>query len=210
LSLLVRLPVRLESLTHVDSALEVFDLRHVKYLFRLLLLSFIVLPFAGCGFRPAAPLLSDAPVYRNAAEGFRFLVPEGWTQTASSVLPPGKLAGEVFLVRYNVRSAEAGASLYLVCMADSKSLDLEQHHSEASFRMGHWDVVQPRQTLQINKVPAERIIYEALDEKRKMTKHVTCFRRTGRVYSFVGLYWSNDEQAPQQIERAVDSVIWER
>ncbi len=164
---------------------------------------------AGCTSQPAAPLLSDAPVYRNATEGFRFLVPEGWTQTASSILPPGELKGEVFLVRYNVRSAEIGATLYVICRADDDSLDMEQLHSQGSFRVGHWDVAQPRQTLQINKVAADRIIYKALADNREMMKHVTCFRRNDRIYSFVGLYFSNDEHAPHQIERAVDSVIWE-
>ncbi len=170
-----------------------------------------LLGIAGCSDQPAAPLLSDAPVYRSTSEGFRFLVPEGWTQTASSVLPPGDLSGEVFLVRYNVRSAEIGATLYVICMADDKTLDLERHHAEASFRMGHWDSVQARQSLQINKIPAERMVYKGVDEnKKEMIKHVTCFRRHDRIYSFIGLYWSTDEQAPQQIERAVDSVIWER
>jgi hypothetical protein len=169
-----------------------------------------LLACTGCTPQPAAPLLSDAPVYRSAAEGFRFLVPEGWTQTASSVLPPGKLTSEVFLARYKVRSAELGATLYIICMSDNKSLDLEQHHTEPSFRIAHWDVAQPRRTLSINKVTADRMIYKAVDGKREMTKHVTCFRRNDRVYSFVGLYWSDDEQAPQQIERAVESVIWDR
>jgi hypothetical protein len=164
---------------------------------------------AGCSRQPVAPLLSDAPVYRNATEGFRFLVPEGWTQTASSVLPPGKLQGEVFLARYNVRSAELGATLYIICMDDDKSLDTVKHHGEASFRVGHWDIAQPHRTLQINKVSADRMIYKAIDDKREVIKHVTSFRRNGRVYSFVGLYGANDEQAPQQIERAVDSVIWD-
>jgi hypothetical protein len=165
---------------------------------------------AGCSGQPAAPLLSDAPVYRNATEGFRFLVPEGWTQTASSVLPLGKLQGEVFLARYNVRSAELGATLYIMCRDDDKSLDLVKYHAEGSFRVGHWDIAQPHRILQIHKVPADRMIYKAIDDMREVMKHVSCFRRNGRVYSFVGLYGANDEQAPQQIERAVDSVIWDR
>lgn len=170
----------------------------------------VLLATMGCSSQPAAPVLSDSPVYRNSSEGFRFLVPEGWTQSASSLLPPGKLTGEVFLVRYRVRSSEAGAMLQILCMADDKSLDLEQHHAKGSFRAGSWEIVQPRKTITISKVPAERMIYKAMMENRDMHKHVTCFRKNGRSYSFVGLYWSSDEQAQQQIERAVDSVIWDR
>lgn len=164
----------------------------------------------GCTGQPAAPILSDAPVYRNTTEGFRFLVPEGWTQTASSTLPPGKIPAEVFLVRYRVMSPEAGATLQVLCMSDDQSLDMEQHHGEGSFRAGKWDVVQPLQKIEINKRQADRITYKALAENREMSKHVTCFRVNGRVYSFVGLYFSIDDHARQQIERAADSVIWER
>lgn len=164
----------------------------------------------GCSSQPAAPLLSDSPVYRNASEGFRFLVPEGWTQSASSLLPPGKLTGEIFLVRYRVRSPEAGAMLQILCMNDDKSLDLEEHHAKGSFRAGAWNIIQPRKAITINKTVADRMIYKAAMDQREMHKHVTCFRQNGRVYSFVGLYWSNDEQAQQQIERAADSIIWDR
>lgn len=173
----------------------------------LLLIQFAIV---GCSNQPAAPILSDSPVYRSSAEGFRFIVPEGWTQSASSALPPGKLAAEVFLVRYRVPSVEAGATLQVLCMNDAPSLNLEQHHGEGSFRAGKWDLDQPLKTVNINKTSAERMTYKVLIDQREMSKHVTCFRRNGRVYSFVGLYFSNDDQARQQIERATDSVIWER
>jgi len=42
-----------------------------------------------------------------------------------------------------------------------------------------------------------------------MTKEVVCFRRNNRVYSFVGLFWSNDDKAREQIRRALRSTIWE-
>jgi len=173
----------------------------------LFLIQFVTL---GCSGQPSAPLLSNSPIYRSSTEGFRFLVPEGWNQSASSVLPAGKLNAEVFLVRYRVPSPEAGATLQVLCMTDDKSLDMEQHHGQGSFRAGHWDIDQPRKNLEINKIPAERMTYKVVIDQREMSKHVTCFHRNGRVYSFVGLYFSNDDQAGQQIERATDSVIWER
>lgn len=173
------------------------------------LLALLLALASGCGDRPAAPELSDSPVYRNSAEGFRFLVPEGWTQTASSTLPPGKLEGEVFLVRYRLQSPEIGATVQVLCMADGAYRNLEQHHAGSSFRVALWDVTQALQKTTINGVPAELIIYKGLVNQREMTKHVTCFRHNGRIYSFVGLCWSTDDQARQQIERASQSVIWE-
>jgi hypothetical protein len=164
---------------------------------------------AGCSSQPAAPLLSDSPVYRNSAERFRFLVPEGWTQTASSALPTGDIQGEIFLVRYRIKSAELGANLQIICMADGPYRDLQQYHSGSSFRVNLWDVVEPRRMVDVNGVEAERMIYKALADKREMTKHVTSFRRNGRVYSMVGLYFTGDDDARQQIERAAASVIWE-
>jgi len=170
----------------------------------------LVVVSLGCEAAPSAPILSDSPIYHNKSEGLRFLVPDGWTQTASSVLPPGELDGEIFLVRYRVRSAEVGATLQVLCMSDSQSTDLESRHAGASFGIPKWDVQQPRQTLTINSVKADRIIYQTVQDGREVTKHVTCFQHNHRVYAFVGLYYSTDEMARQQIERATESVIWER
>lgn len=164
---------------------------------------------SGCESRPAAPLLGDAPVYRNAAEGFRFLVPEGWTQTASSALPTGDIQGEVFLVRYRVDSDEAGATLQVMCMPDGPYLDLQQYHAGTSFRVNLWEVVEPRTEVAIGGRTGDRMVYKARPSQRELYKHVTSFRQNGRVYSFVGLYFADDEDARLEIERAIDSVIWD-
>jgi hypothetical protein len=39
---------------------------------------------------------------------------------------------------------------------------------------------------------------------------VVCFRKNGRVYSLVGLFWSTDDKGRQQIRRAAESTIWDR
>ena len=83
----------------------------------------------GCDSRPKAPVLRDAPVYQNDAEGFRFLVPKGWIQTASAVLPPERLEGEVVLVRYRMRTSEKTALVELRCF-DRENVDLEQYQAE--------------------------------------------------------------------------------
>lgn len=165
---------------------------------------------SACERPPAAPELSSSPVYTNSAEGLRFLVPEGWLQSASSTLPPGPLGGEIFLARYNLNSAEQGASLQILCLDDQPDLDLARHHAEGSFRAAAWTPLADPRTLDIHGSPATQIRYRATLDGREMTKHVTSFRRRNRVYSFIGLYWSTDAYAEQQIDRAISSITWSR
>jgi len=170
----------------------------------------LVVVASGCNRGPAAPELGNSPVYRNAAEGFRFLVPDDWIQTASSNLPPGDLDTEIFLVRYSLSTPETGATLMVLCVNESAAVDLQRHHAQGSFNVERWNVVDPLRTVTLNGTPAERIGYRGVTGGREMTKHATCFRHHGRLYSFIGLFWSSDEMARQQIERAVESVIWEK
>ena len=163
----------------------------------------------GCDSRPSAPALRASPVYQNDGEGFRFLVPDGRIQTASSLLPTGELKGESFLVRYRMRTPEQGATLQIECLPESETLDLEEHHAGPSYRVKHWPSAEPSEEVDINGVKAERLVYAAPIEGRPMTKEVVCFRRNRRVYSFVGLFWSNDDKAREQIRRAIRSTIWE-
>jgi hypothetical protein len=151
----------------------------------------------------------DTPVFHDKQEGFRFLVPEGWTQNARANLPKGELEGESFLVRYRMKTPEMGSSLQIICFQDSGQSDLEQHHAGPSFRVQSWEVASPAESIDVNGQPAERFIYQAVIDGRKMTKEVVCFRQGNRVYSFVGLFFAKDDKAREQIRRAVGSVIWE-
>lgn len=167
----------------------------------------LLLGSSGCqSERPEAPRLSDAPVYRSAREGFRFMVPEGWTQTASAVLPSGDLDGENFLVRYNVSSRQAGATLQVLCMQERGTVDLRAHHAGPSFGVRTWEPIGEAETVAWGGLTGERHRYRS----GPMSKDVVCFRRRGRVYSFVGLYRSDDTIAEQQILRAVKSIVWEQ
>jgi hypothetical protein len=165
---------------------------------------------AGCDRRPQAPVLRDSAIYRNDAEGLRFLVPEGWIQTASSLLPQGPLPGDAFLVRYRINTPEPGAMLQVECMPDRPDKDLVQHHAGPSYRVRRWTPVGPAEELVIGGAAAQRLIYTAEMDRRQLTKEVVCFRRGGRIYSFAGLFWSTDDKAREQIRRAVESTIWER
>lgn len=163
----------------------------------------------GCDSRPSAPTLRDAPVYRSATEGFRFRVPDGWTQTANSALPPGELPKEIFLARYRVQSPEGGASLQVLGRNDLPAEALPEHFQQPAFGVPSWKVVEPLQTLTVNGEPAERLVLSGVMRGKTMMQHVTCFHRRGRLYAFVGLYWQTDPTVRQQVERAVESVIWD-
>jgi len=165
---------------------------------------------SGCDRRPQAPVLRDSPVYRNNAEGLRFLVPEGWIQTASTLLPEGQLEGQAFLVRYRINTPEPGAMLQIECAPDGPDVDLDEHHAAPSYRVERWTASGPSQNLTIGGADAQRLIYTGEVAGRKMTKEVVCFRRSGRLYSFVGLFWATDDKAREQIRRAVESTIWDR
>jgi hypothetical protein len=165
---------------------------------------------SGCERRPQAPVLRDSPVYRNNAEGLRFLVPDGWIQTASTLLPEGQLGGQAFLVRYRINTPEPGAMLQIECAPDGPDVDLAEHHAAPSYRVERWTASGPSQSLTIGGAEAVRLIYTGEVAGRKMTKEVVCFRRRGRIYSFVGLFWATDDKAREQIRRAVESTIWDR
>lgn len=163
---------------------------------------------SGCDSSPRAPLLRNSPVYHSESEGFRFRVPEGWSQSANTVLPAGDLPGDIFLTRYQVKTTEGGASMQIVCRNDVAAEQLEEHWSGPSFGVKTWKVEESLQNVKAGPVPGERIVYSGLLGGKTIMKHVTCLHKNKRLYSFVGLYAQNDEFARQQIERALDSLIW--
>lgn len=163
---------------------------------------------SGCDSSPRAPLLRNSPVYHSESEGFRFRVPEGWSQSANTVLPAGDLPGDIFLTRYQVKTTEGGASLQIICRNDLSAEQLEQHWSGPAFGVTSWKVEEALKNVTAGPVAGERIVYSGLLGGKTIVKHVTCLHKNKRLYSFVGLYWQTDEFARQQIERALDSLIW--
>jgi hypothetical protein len=176
---------------------------------RVLLIA-AALTLGGCDSGPRAPELVDSPVYQSKSEGFRFRVPEGWTQTASSSLPPGQFEGENFLVRYLVQSPAGGSTLQVLCLTDRDgTIDLTEHNAIPSFGVENWQLQGPAETLDVGGVQAQRMQYQGTLGSRTMNKEVLCARRGERVYSFVGLYSDGDEKAQLAIRRALDSLIWD-
>ena len=175
----------------------------------LLAVGCVVLGLAGCSSGPAAPELGDSPVYYNRLEGLRFLVPDGWTQTASANLPPGDFEGEHFLVRYSVRSPEPNAQAQVLCRQVEAGVDVEKLHALPAFGIEHWKLEEASEAEKIGGAEGTWLYYTGAAGDQLMGKQVLCFRRSGRLYSFVGMFRASDEKARQAIRRAFKSVVWD-
>lgn len=165
---------------------------------------------AGCDRGPVAPELRDSPVYQNHLEGFRFLVPDNWTQSASANLPLGDLDTELFLVRYGIRSPEPNAQVQVLCLQDtSGQLDFLQHHLKPAFGIDNWKSQQEPRTETIGGQLGTWLYLTGRNKTQEMAKEVLCFRKGDRIYSFIGTFQPQDEKARQTIQRAFESIIWE-
>ncbi len=160
----------------------------------------------GCGSKPQAPVLRSAPFYQNDSEGFRFLVPEGWQQTASALLPPGDFEDEVYLVRYSMKTPERGAMMVVLVMQEKSPINMTEHLSGPSFRVMNWKPEADPESLNINGFEIEHHVLLGKIGERTLTKDVYVFRNAGRIYSFIGLYWNQDSYGRQQILRAINSL----
>ena len=161
----------------------------------------------GCS-GPRAPALKDEPVYQNSREGFRFLVPEGWTQYARGEVPPGKVQDERILVEYKLLTSEKPAALQVTRLDRPESLSLDDCLSACSFGIENWRRKSPPEPLAINGVEASRVVFISRLDKEEETREVVVFRRGERVYFFTGIFPSSDSKAREQVRRAVESIIW--
>jgi hypothetical protein len=163
---------------------------------------------SGCGSRPRAPALSDEPVYQNDREGFRFRVPEGWTQQARADLPAGPVKKEHLLVRY-MHTGPGKRAVLEVSLADlPESTELSTYLAGPSYGTKQWRRTAPVGSLEGKGPSAVRLIFMANVGEAEMTKEVVAYRRGGRVYLFTGLFAAGDSKAREEIRRAVDSTDW--
>ena len=176
---------------------------------RVPLLLLLLTACGGCESNPQAPVLRNSPVYQSETEGFRFRVPDGWSQTANSSLPSGDVPRDIFLARYSLETSEGGASLQVLGRNDVPSEQLVEHLSQPAFGVERWELLEPPTEIDVGSVPAERLVLKGLLQGKPLIKHATCFHRNGRLYTFLGMYSQTDQNARQQIERALDSLLWE-
>jgi hypothetical protein len=176
--------------------------------FRVGLLAAVVLLAGGCQPKPKAPALIDEPVYHNDRQGFRFLVPEGWTMTAKADVPDGPVDKERLLVQYRRAGADKPATLE-VSLADlPESTDLTAYLSGPSFSASRWKPSGTPESLEIHGVNGTRFRFTARVEGTKLAKEATVFRRLGHVYFFTLLFAPDDATAPEQAHRAIGRIVW--
>ena len=165
---------------------------------------------AGCGGgSPKAPVLHDGPVYQNKSAGFRFLVPQGWNQSASAQLPP-KLDREFLVVQYRLKTSQQGGLFEVLCFEPQASFDLAQYHRGPSHGVEQWMDDGPVRKEQIGGEEVVRQRVKGTQGKRALVKEIASVTRGVRVYSFTGVFSDGDRDAEEEINRAVTSLIWSR
>jgi hypothetical protein len=168
-----------------------------------------LLALAGCRPGPRAPALHDEPVYQNGREGFRFLVPEGWTQHALGNPPAGPAAQEEMLVEYQFLTSEKPAVLR-VALIDLPPADRVEAYLARSLAADGWREKSPADACEVDGVAGTHAVFVQSKGTEETTREVFAFRRGGRVYLFSGIYASADAPARQQTRRAVESLRWKK
>jgi hypothetical protein len=151
--------------------------------------------------------LQNDPVYRNKREHFRFLVPDGWIQSARQDLPSGRLEKERLLVQYR-RLSDQPAILEVSCTDLPESSDLAAYMAGPAFGSTQWHRLSPAEQFEVDGIAALRVTLAARVGAEDRAREVVVFRRGERVYFFTGLYAASDSSARDEIRRAVAAIIF--
>lgn len=163
---------------------------------------------SGCEERPSALPLDNSPVYNDTREGFRFLPPEDWRQTARGIVPAGKIARRRMLCEYKSLTPTKTAVLQVSVADVPLSEPLADHVKSETYRAEEWRAVGDAESFEINGVPAARVSYRKPAGKDATIREIIAFRRGVRVYLFTGIYMASDKKTRKAIQAAVDSVVW--
>lgn len=160
-----------------------------------------------CDSRPRAPALRSGPEFRDDREGLRFAVPDGWIQTAVSSLPT-RLEDEIILVQYKMRTPGQSASVEILCFDEDQPRNLLAYHAGPSHGVVSWVPVGDPEDISGKQIPGQRLIYSASSQGKTLVKEVVVFRNAQRVYSFIGLFFEDDDKAREQLRQAIKSILW--
>jgi hypothetical protein len=174
----------------------------------LALLVVLVATGAGCNDRPRAPALEDSTVYQNDREGFRFLVPEGWTQQAKSAVPPGKLDHEVVLVVYRRYTVNPPASLQVSIQDLPDDADLARVLIEARSEDTAWKLVRPPVEARVGTQTGKRLVFQGKSPLGRMDREVIAVRRGERVFFFTATFGPSDHASRDLMRQTFANVVW--
>jgi hypothetical protein len=163
----------------------------------------------GCDERPRAPSLQNEPVYQNSREGFRFLVPQGWTLHARGELPSGKLDRERMLVSYELLQTDKPATFQVTAADLAAETDLIKYLSGMAFGITDWQVKLPVEDLDNDSQHGRRYTFARASRGSPEIREVVVFRRGERAYFFSAMFPKSDAKAREQIRRAIESLVWQ-
>jgi hypothetical protein len=164
---------------------------------------------AGCERQPRAPALEDGTVYSNGREGFRFVVPDGWSQQAKADVPPGPVSKERVLVIYRYFGGALPATLQVSLVDLPETADLAEHLARPSEGID-WRTSARPEPLHIGGQAAKRYFLSGKAGKYDMAREVVALRRGGRVYFFSASFLGSDGVRREQVRETIAGVLWSR
>ncbi len=167
-----------------------------------------LLLMASCSRTPRAPDLQDSPVYQSTREGIRFLVPEGWKQSARAEVPAGKIDKERLLVSYRKAIGGRMCDFELTLVDLPESTDLAGRLAERSYGAASWTPAGKAEPVEADGQTGQRYDLTARLGGEAVTKEVAVFRRGERVYFFTGLFPARDTKARDEVREIVKSIKW--
>jgi hypothetical protein len=172
------------------------------------LLVVLVMTGLGCNDRPRAPALEDSAVYQNEREGFRFLVPEGWTQQAKSMVPPGKLDHELILVVYRRYTVNPPATLQVSIQDPPEEANLAQLLIEARSEDTNWKLVRPPAEARVGNRTGKHLVFQGKSPLGRMDREVIAVRRGARVLFFTATFGPGDHASRDLMQQTFANVVW--
>jgi hypothetical protein len=172
-------------------------------------LALVVFGPAGCERTPRAPALTNGPVYQSTREGFRFLVPDGWTQAAHGEMPPAPVTEERMLVEYRL-VGDQPVALRVTAFDLPESEDLVACLNQQLPEGGTWKLSAGPQSCEAGGAAGIHLAFTGREGGQETTREIRAFRRGGRVYLFTGVFAATDTKARLEIRRAVESLSWQR
>lgn len=162
----------------------------------------------GCAGGPKAPPLTNDSVYQNGELGLRFLVPDGWLNTARADVPTDKLPKPLMVAVYFQPQGDPPAALELLAIEAPDGTDLIQYLAENPVGHLNWRAATKPQPASVNGVSATKFTLTAGSPKGEVRREVTAFRRGERVYLFMVTHPLAASAGRDAARRSVESVTW--